>query len=636
MSRALLRSFPLNLSLALAVLLLGTLPIPNLFSSPPTEDEPGVIKLEAAWFWQLGLEAQEAEDEDSSQEGDGESDEGNEEPEVEPVPPELISARATMTTFLEAFDPEKAPEGWNPLDRGAFCLDLQDLNKDLRRNQGRELAAQLKEVLDKTQLIDFETLSADPDAEPWRLTVVEESSLKDDSPLANDGEVVLAPDEDGRWLFTRETVDALPELLVAVRGQEVVEGVTDIGPLTFSQLLRSKMPASLLAAPLVLENWQWLGLMLLLVLGWSLDQAVTRTVKATIQGYLGRRMERIDPEELHRALRPLGLLTASLVWWPGLFWLSLPTELLTILVVAVKFVAITAFVWAAYRMVDIVSAVFQVRAERSQNKFDDLLVPLFRKSAKIFVGALGFVFIADNLDVDITSLVAGLGIGGLAVALAAQDAVRNIFGSLTVILDQPFSVGDWVVIGDVEGTVVELGFRSTKIRTFYDSMITLPNANLISASVDNYGARSYRRWKTMIGLAYNTPADKVEAFCEGLRELIRLHPYTRKDSFQVYLNQFSASSIDVLVYMFFKTPDWATELRERHRLMLDAMRLAQKLEVEFAFNTQTLYLHRPEDPPPMAPIDTYDEHVDRALLEARQEAKALVDGALGGKVPPPA
>ncbi len=580
-----------------------------------------------AWTMTFGpadLQAQEPAQTAPAEDASG-TDQDNEPaspPKVE-VPPELSNPRATMRTFLEAFDPEKAPEGWEPLDRGAFSLDLSTLGADLRKAQGREAAAQLKEVLDRTVFIDFAEIPNRQEGPPWVLPIIE------------DYEVRIARDEHGRWLFTSSTVEQLSAMLRAVRGREVVEGVKDVGPLTFSQWIRSKMPASLLSAPLVLENWQWLGLFLLILLGLAVDQLVTRSVQAAIQGYLSRRMEQIDPDELHRALRPLGLLTAGLVWWPGLFWLGLPIFLLTVLVVAVKFVVTTAFVWAAYRMVDIVAAVFQVRAERSVNRFDDLLVPLFRKSSKLMVAALGFVFIADNLDVDITSLVAGLGIGGLALALAAQDAVRNLFGSLMVILDRPFSVGDWVVVGDVEGTVVELGFRSTRIRTFYDSTITLPNANLISAAVDNLGVRTYRRWKTMLSLTYNTPADKVEAFCEGVRELIRLHPYTRKDSFQVYLNQFSASSIDVLVYMFFHTPDWATELRERHRLALDIMRLAQDLGVSFAFPTQTVYLQRPGDAEPLAAFDSYGRHLQDVRADAQARARALVDGALAGETPPP-
>lgn len=549
------------------------------------------------------------------------------EPPVE-VPDALRTPRATMTNFLEAFDVAKTESGDVDLEQAVQCLDLSGLDASLRKQVGKDMAVQLKEALDRTELIDFAAIPDSAEGEPWSLRVGERKN-------GEDLHVVLAPDEHGRWLFTSETLDRLPEMLSSAREREVVEGVTAVAPLTFAQWVRERMPESLLGMTFLLEGWQWVALLLLILVGLVLDRVVTSTVQLAIERYLARRMEQIDPEELREALRPTGLLTASLVWWLGILWLGLPTQVLTILAIAVKFVACTSFVWASYRLVDIVSAIFAVRANRTDNKFDDLLVPLVRKSGKLMVAALGFVFIADNLDVDITSLVAGLGIGGLALALAAQDAVRNVFGSLLVILDQPFSVGDWVKIGDVEGTVVELGFRSTRIRTFYDSLITLPNANLIDASVDNLGARSYRRWTTHLGLEYGTPAEKVEAFCEGLRELIRQHPYTRKDSFHVYLNRFSGSSIDVLLYMFFDTPDWGTELRERHRLALDIMRLAQSLGVGFAFPTQTLYLNRPGDPDPLAPIDTYGSDLAGVHEEARQKARALVEGSLGGKMPPP-
>jgi MscS family membrane protein len=203
-------------------------------------------------------------------------------------------------------------------------------------------------------------------------------------------------------------------------------------------------------------------------------------------------------------------------------------------------------------------------------------------------------------------------------------------------VERPFQVGDWVLIGDIEGTVEELGFRSTRIRTFYNSLITLPNVNLISAAVDNYGARRYRRWKTTLGVTYDTPPEKIEAFCEGIRELIRRHPYTRKDFFLVFLNDFGASSVDILVYMFFETPDWDTELRERHRLAVDILRLAGRLEVEFAFPTQTLHLVRGVKAGETPAVPDYDSQVERALGSGRRIARDLVETALRGEVPPPA
>jgi MscS family membrane protein len=183
--------------------------------------------------------------------------------------------------------------------------------------------------------------------------------------------------------------------------------------------------------------------------------------------------------------------------------------------------------------------------------------------------------------------------------------------------------------------VETVGFRSTRIRTFYNSLVTLPNSNLISAEVDNYGARRYRRWKTHLGVAYDTPPEKVDVLCEGIRELVRRHPYTRKDYFHVYLNQFGPSSLDILLYIFWETPDWATELRERHRLGVDILRLTRHLGVEIAFPTQTLYLKRGGETNPEAFDETFAQGVVAGGERVREDVREMVDTALGGKVPPP-
>ncbi len=219
----------------------------------------------------------------------------------------------------------------------------------------------------------------------------------------------------------------------------------------------------------------------------------------------------------------------AFLWWIGINLLGLPEGAMLVLLVAVKFLAGVSMVWAAYRLVDLASIHLLERARRSKNKLDDALVPLIPKTFKIFVTVVGVIFVADNRNIDISSLLAGLGLGGLAFALAAKDMVQNLFGSITVLMDQTFLVGDWVVIGDVEGTVERIGFRSTRIRTFYNSVVGVPNSQLITASVDNMGRRRYRRMSTKLGLTYDTPPERIEAFCEGVRELVLRHPYMRKD-----------------------------------------------------------------------------------------------------------
>ncbi len=494
------------------------------------------------------------------------------------IPADHDSARSTMRTFLESFDPARRDPSDDPLDVAADCLDLSEIRQAIRGHQGRELALQLKEVLDRTEFIVVDSLPDAADAPPYRLDVYDH------------GQVVIAPDARGEWLFDAETVREIPRLLAAVRDRAIVEGATKVERLPFGLWLQSKMPEALRGRALWIEHWQWLFLVLLLVAGLIVDRLVAGLGRSVAGNYLSRHLVSIEPPRLKRALRPMGLFAASLFWWFGIYRLALPPGALDVLRYAAHFVVAAAFVWAAYRLVDVFAVVMGSRARDTGNKFDDLLVPLVRKVLKVAIAGFGLLFIAQTLEWPVGSILAGLGIGGLAVALAAQDLVKNLFGSLLVIADQPFSVGDYVKVGSVDGTVEELGFRSTRLRTPQNSLVTLPNSHLITTSVDNLGARTFRRWKTTLSLTYDTPPDKIEAFCEGVRELIRQHPHTRKEAFYVHFVEFSPSSLDVLMQLHFDVPDWTTELESKQQLGLDVLRLAEELGVEMAFPTQTVHL----------------------------------------------
>jgi MscS family membrane protein len=164
------------------------------------------------------------------------------------------------------------------------------------------------------------------------------------------------------------------------------------------------------------------------------------------------------------------------------------------------------------------------------------------------------------------------------------------------------------------------------VRTFYNSQVTVPNAALVRATVDNLGRRSYRRWKSTLGLQYDTSPEKLLAFSEGVRELVRRHPFTRKDYFQVWCNDFGPSSLDILLYVFFDTPDWSTELRERERLMVDIVRLADRLGVAFAFPTQTVHLFQEEHGPQSSLYEVpRDAHDSAAAAAGAQAARELTE-----------
>ena len=541
---------------------------------------------------------------------------------------DLSSPRATFDTFLDAMN-EAADGSETALERAVECFDLEGYAPAVRDQAGPRVARELKDYLDKIERIELSAIPLEPAGSRWVWR------------RAEAGLVAVETDDEGRWRFSRDTIESLPSLLRSVRNREYVEGLEGSGARTLSGWIRARLPRSLEKTVFLLEGWQWVGLIVVAAIGVILDRLVRVFLGLWLRRWFARTRRRMTAEE-GRFEQPVGIFVMAVVWLALIRVLDLPLGVLNVLVLASRFVMAAAGVWAAYRLVDLIAAYFASLASKTDSHIDDLLVPLVRRVLKIVVIAFGLVFVAQNLDVDVSSLLTGLGLGGLAFALAAKDTVENLFGSVTVLVDHPFKIGDWIKIdGGLEGTVEELGLRSTRIRTFYNSLITVPNARLVQAAVDNLGERRYRRISTKIGVQYDTPPDRIDAFCEGIRELIRKHPYTRKNFYMVYLNEFGASSLDILLYCFHETPDWQTELRERHRLFLDIVRLAQRLGVEFAFPTQTLHVastpERGYDTTPPAAGDPAwsPEAVEAIRQRGRDEADAIAGAYWGEDAQPP-
>lgn len=535
----------------------------------------------------------------------------------------LTSPRETMQTFLKGMEDTKEHNS-EQIKNAIKTLDLSDINALVRFEKGRDIAWTLSEVLARTKQINVSRIPSRKTGKPY---VVSKFDI---------GNIVIALKPDGRWLFDAQTVDVLPAILDEMADVKRRKDTQEQAQyLPWNLRLRGILPESFKDRWFLIENWQWLGILLFIAFGFVSAKLTTLFLTITIRRWRAGGFTLEFWLISDDWLRPVGLLVMAGIWWIGLSMLGLPAEALVILLVAVKIFAGIAGVWSAYRIVDLVTAYLEKHARKTATKVDDVLVPLMRKTLKVFITVIGFLFVASNLNLNITGLVAGVGLGGLAFALAAKDLVQNLFGSVTVLLDQSFHVGDWIVIGDVEGTVEEVGLRSTRIRTFYNSVITMPNSRLITASVDNLGVRKYRRMKCKISLTYDTPPEAIEIFCESVRELVRLHPYMRKDYFHVYLTDLGQSSLDVLVYVFWQTPDWSTELREKHRFLLDILRVAERLGVDFAFPTQTIHWKPVEsEADSTAKVSRGYDHV-KTLEEARNAAKQVVQDSTGINVKPP-
>lgn len=298
-----------------------------------------------------------------------------------------------------------------------------------------------------------------------------------------------------------------------------------------------------------------------------------------------------------------------IVLWVDIFIrvLQLPIEIVTWLVVLLNAIKPLIITIVFYKLADLLSAYFERKAERTESNLDDQLVPLVRKTLKAFVIVIGSLFILkDGLQVDIWPFLTGLSIGGLAFALAAQDTIKNFFGSVMIFIDKPFQVGDWITSGDVDGTVEEVGFRSTRVRTFRNSLMYIPNGRIADATVDNHGLRQYRRFYSTITITYDTPPELINVFVEGLREIVENHPKTRKDYYNVYFNDMSSFSLDIMFYVFFEVPTWGDELQARHELLIQILKLAKELGVNFAFPTQTLHMETFPEKEGLSPI--YPDH----------------------------
>lgn len=493
----------------------------------------------------------------------------------------------TLRTFMGSMDTYKRAkeakneEGMKALDIAVQTLDLSHITPVMRRDMGESVAVYLKEVIDRLTKIHYDKLAErgwdKPDKLYYRVAGSEIKLVR-----INEGE------RKGQYLFSKVTVDRAKEFFLKVQHFPYRKG-TGKGALYEDKWDSNLVPKFLTGKLFGLARWQWLGILLSIFIGLLVKLLALKGVfffekltKLSSSGW--------DDRMVRAGREPFGWICASAFWFLSLSILGLEGVVLTIFSIVIQVIFGFSIIWLFYRLSDILTDYIRVLASKTDFVLDDQLAPMIQKGLRIFVVVFGGLIIVQNLGINVMSIVAGLGLGGLAFALAAKDTAANLFGSAMIFGDSPFKVGDWIKFDDIEGVVEEVGFRSTKIRTFYNSQVTIPNAVVANACIDNYGRREYRRVYSKLGVKYDTPPEKLDLFIEEIKKIILAHPYTRKDYFHVVFSNYGNSSLEIMLYFFLKVPDWSVELIEKQNIYMQILKLAKSMNVEFAFPTQTLHV----------------------------------------------
>jgi MscS family membrane protein len=348
-------------------------------------------------------------------------------------------------------------------------------------------------------------------------------------------------------------------------------------------------------------SWLKLGLMLVILFIVAL---VGRLLGWIIQIKIGRMPEEGDdiawPKFFLKALsKPLSLF----VWIYGVYIALSPlfvhfissdgtNSVKTMAQQGAKIGGTVAVFWFIFRLVEFVDIRLKKWAAGTDSSTDDMISPLIGRTLRLFIAIIAcIIIIQDMTGMKIGPLLASLGIGGLAVALAAKESIANFFGTLTILFDKPFKVGERIVIGGNDGIVESVGFRSTRIRTLTGHLLTIPNEKVISSPLENIGKRPFIRWLADIGITYDTPPEKVEKAVDMIREILENHEGMTEDlPPKVFFNGFRDYSLNITAMVWYHPPNYWDYQSWLQKTCLEIIRCFESEGIEFAFPTSTLYL----------------------------------------------
>lgn len=498
---------------------------------------------------------------------------------AQPVPTTLPAGRPETEPSLGFETPQATMRGYltagraGDWARAALHLDL----RGQRPEAGPRLARQLKSVLDRTLWVDLESLDDTvegrrDDGLPARRDLVGIVQLGD-AAVKIVVERVRGPDGSEEWKISRDTVQHIPRLYAALGDSPLAE----------------LMPRPLVEITVLeVRLWQWLGLLVLVAAAVGLAWAVTAVVKRIVSPIVRRTSSRLDDALAEFLVGPLRLVMATAVLGPGIRVLRLAIPAERVLVGVQSALLILAGTWVALRLIDALARVAEQRL-LTQGSGAAAVIPLGRRTAKGFAVAIAVLLVLGNFGFNVTGVLAGLGVGGIAVALGAQRSLEHLFGGVSIIADAPVRVGDFCRFGDRMGTVVDIGLRSTRIRTLERTVVTVPNAEFSTMQLENFALRDSMLLTARFGVRYETTPAQLRWLLERLERLLAEHPRILPEPRRVRFVGFGTSSLDLEIFAYAATTDLDEFTRIRQEIFLDIMGAVAEAGTAFAFPSHTVY-----------------------------------------------
>ena len=342
-----------------------------------------------------------------------------------------------------------------------------------------------------------------------------------------------------------------------------------------------------------ISTWQFIAAFLAILFGLILKKILVNYIEKRIEDFVKKTEAEWDDQLFDAIVKPVNAFIMIGAIHAAVFLLvfnleKFPTEFIGKSYTVFLGISI---IWLVYRLVEVLAHYLDELLAKADEGLRGQFMPLIRRALRILVVIIGALTVLATIGVNIAGLVALGGVLGLAFSMGSQDSVANLVGTVNILTDRPYKVGDWITVGSsVDGDVEEIGFRSTKIRMFDKTVMTVPNGKLASETIKNWSRMPKRRIKMTVGLTYDTNPGQMRDALKAIEKILKEDEGVDQDYMLVQFTDFGPSSLDVFLYYFSKSTVWKEYLDTRERVNLKIMEEMERLGLEFAFPTQTMHL----------------------------------------------